>query len=78
MGMASAYKDPRPESPECPFCGRKNLLVTFPYSYREGITRITTSAYVYCAYSDCGAHGPQRDSVEEAWEAWDRRPPRNG
>ena len=77
MTMANVYKDPYPEHGDCPFCGRKRLNVEKPYTYREGGKRITSSAFVYCNFNDCGAHGPQKDTVEEAWEAWDRRMPRN-
>ena len=46
MGMANVYKDPYPDHPECPFCGRKRLNVEKPYTYREGGKRITSSAFV--------------------------------
>jgi hypothetical protein len=73
MGMADLYKDPYPGRRECPFCGRKSLGVEEPSSYREGGKHFWTSVFIYCRYSDCGAHGPQKDTVGEAWEAWDRR-----
>jgi Restriction alleviation protein Lar len=73
MGMANLYKDPYPEHRECPFCARKHLGIEEPSSSRERGKHLWTSAYIYCHYSDCGAHSPQKDTIEEAWAAWDGR-----
>jgi hypothetical protein len=68
----------RPAKPEnnCPFCGREAVDVEPVYDL--GVTAsgwISThswsSAFVYC--NACGARGPQKDSVEEAWAAWKGR-----
>jgi Lar family restriction alleviation protein len=72
MGMASV-DNPFKDLPPCPFCGEKWLNVTRVETYQERGKRITTIPFVYCANSNCGAHGPQRDTVDEAIAAWTKR-----
>ncbi len=51
----------------CPFCGGEadtNELMTQP----------KRQYYLSCMSVGCGAEGPMRYSLEEAVEAWNRRP----
>ncbi len=53
----------------CPFCGARESDEDFPLSVVRYIGIDT--CMVYC--ERCGASGAERDSREEAIEAWNRR-----
>lgn len=47
----------------CPFCGGTHLIATFLFHPHHQCIK--------CA--DCGTHGPDAKTRQDAWKAWDRR-----
>lgn len=73
MGMATVYQPVQAEHESCPYCGSKMLTLDPVRQERDRFSndRFWTCAHVFCC--ECYARGPQKDTDEEAWDAWDRR-----